>query len=349
MQSTTNVSTRHTLSIQLAWLSAGVLFLLWISIRWLGDLVWWTLPLLYGPRWIAGVCFAGLLPALYLTPRHAVRIAVPMLLVFGFGILDFNVPVGRLLPAQTAGAASFRVLQLNAGGGRNEEKISAILAEIARLQPQVMTIVECSPSLARALQTSDGWQVYTSASRICFASRWPVQEWRIRDPRDFWKMNGAGAIASAIVTSPQGTAIRVGVVHLETPREALQEYFDISAIPTLGTITRNNIAQRELESEVARGWIFEGDAMPTLVSGDFNLPVESAIYRRHWGDLTNAFSHAGFGTGATKLTRLWGSRIDHVLATPEFSIPAAGTGRHVYADHLPVFADFSLPPPSGNL
>jgi hypothetical protein len=50
-----------------------------------------------------------------------------------------------------------------------------------------------------------------------------------------------------------------------------------------------------------------------LVAGDFNLPIESAIYRQYWGDYTNAFSRSGIGTGRTKSTRLFGVRIDHIL------------------------------------
>jgi endonuclease/exonuclease/phosphatase (EEP) superfamily protein YafD len=83
--------------------------------------------------------------------------------------------------------------------------------------------------------------------------------------------------------------------------------------------------------------------LPTIVAGDFNLPVESAIYRTHWGDLRNAFSRAGIGTGYTKHTRYWGVRIDHVLASGDIGTHRSFVGRDVGSDHLPLIADLVLP------
>jgi endonuclease/exonuclease/phosphatase (EEP) superfamily protein YafD len=139
-----------------------------------------------------------------------------------------------------------------------------------------------------------------------------------------------------------GGIIRVGVVHLETPRDALDQFPDLSAIPTLGNVTRQNMAQRERESRVAREWIFRGDVYPTIVAGDFNLPIESAIYRRHWSDLRNAFSRSGVGLGYTKRTRLWGIRIDHILTTDHFVTDRVYLGQDVGSDHRPLLAVLSL-------
>ena len=53
-----------------------------------------------------------------------------------------------------------------------------------------------------------------------------------------------------------------------------------------------------------------------LVLGDFNMPPDSAIYRRCWSDFSNAFDSAGFGFGSTHFTHRTAVRIDHVLAGP---------------------------------
>ena len=159
---------------------------------------------------------------------------------------------------------------------------------------------------------------------------------------DFWKQSGSGAIARATLATPAGV-VRVGVVHLETPRDALDNFGDLSTIPTLGPVTRQNTEQRELESRVAREWIFRGEALPTIVAGGFHLPIESAIYRRHWSGLRNAFSRGGLGIGNTKRTRRWGIRIDHILTTDDFVTHHARIGRDVGSDHRPVSAELSLP------
>jgi endonuclease/exonuclease/phosphatase (EEP) superfamily protein YafD len=313
----------------------------WACVAILGDRVWWTLPLLYGPRWAAGLLFAGLLPALVWARPSALKAGLLMLPLFVFGLLDLRVPYGTF---EAERDLSVRVMELNSGGGvpgQREAKVAAILAEIERSQPQFVVIAECSVSTARALKEVEGWFVERSNTGLCFASRWRLIKWETRDPRDIWKMNGSGAIARAIVASPAGT-VRVGLVHLETPREALEEFMDLSSIPALGDQTRHNIAQRELESTLAREWIFAGEDFPTIVAGDFNLPVESAIYRRHWSDLRNAFSRSGLGTGYSKQTSFWGSRIDHILTTADIVTRKAWTGQSVGSDHLPVYADLSL-------
>ncbi|MES2625205.1 MAG: endonuclease/exonuclease/phosphatase family protein [Pseudomonadota bacterium] len=325
-----------------AWLSVALMLAAWVCIELLGDRVWWTLPLLYGPRWAAGALFAGLLPALLWARPSAVKAGLVMTPFFVFGLLDVRVPYGNFDANE---ALPVRIMELNSGGGvrgQREGKVSSILAELERSQPQFVVIAECNSSISDALKESGDWYVRSSNTRLCFASRWEVTQWEVRDPKDIWKMKGSGAIARATIATPGG-ALRVGLVHLETPREALEEFMDLSNIPTLGEQTRKNIAQRELESMLAREWIFAGDKLPTIVAGDFNLPVESAIYRRHWSDLRNAFSRSGFGTGYSKQTSFWGSRIDHILTTSDIVAEKAWTAASIGSDHLPVFADLTLP------
>ena len=80
---------------------------------------------------------------------------------------------------------------------------------------------------------------------------------------------------------------------------------------------------------------------PVIIAGDFNMPVESTIYRRFWSGLGNVFEDAGFGFGYTKRENRWiRARIDHVLyAERWFDGTAAETGPDVGSDHLPVIAE----------
>jgi endonuclease/exonuclease/phosphatase (EEP) superfamily protein YafD len=82
---------------------------------------------------------------------------------------------------------------------------------------------------------------------------------------------------------------------------------------------------------------------PVIVAGDFNLPVESAIYRANWGDLRNAFSMCGRGFGHTKAIRLFAIRIDHVLTSEHWGCATARVVSSPYGgDHAPLVVDLVL-------
>jgi len=325
-----------------AWSSMAAMVAAWAAVSLLGDRVWWTLPFLFGPRWLAAVLFVGLFPALLLARRSALRAGAAMALIFFFGLMDLRLGLARLEPGQDV---TIRVMELNSGAGSGGgPAVEQVLAEIDRVQPDVVVVAECSAALGDALSGIKGWHLRRATSSVCVASRHTMLSWEERDPMDFWKESGSGAIARATVETPRGV-IRVGAVHLETPRDALDQFPDLSAIPTLGNVTRRNIAQRERESRVAREWIFSGETLPTIVAGDFNLPIESAIYRRHWGDLRNAFSRSGVGFGNTKETRLWGIRIDHILTTDHFVTDRVHLGQDVGSDHLPLVAELTFSTP----
>jgi endonuclease/exonuclease/phosphatase (EEP) superfamily protein YafD len=82
---------------------------------------------------------------------------------------------------------------------------------------------------------------------------------------------------------------------------------------------------------------------PLVIAGDFNMPVESRVYARHWGDLENAFSTAGIGFGWSRLMVRFQVRIDHVLVAGGVHAVRAGLGPDLGSDHLPVVAAIRLP------
>jgi vancomycin resistance protein VanJ len=85
-----------------------------------------------------------------------------------------------------------------------------------------------------------------------------------------------------------------------------------------------------------------GDSAPD-VFGDFNMPLESAIFRRCWSPLADAFSTAGWGFGFTKTSekRGWsyGARIDHVLFSPPWRCLRCWVAGDIGSDHLPLVAE----------
>ena len=73
--------------------------------------------------------------------------------------------------------------------------------------------------------------------------------------------------------------------------------------------------RKRVSQEVQR--VIATQALPLIIAGDFNMPVESTIYRRLWGAYVNAFSITGYGYGWSEKAPVRGIpiavRIDHVL------------------------------------
>src|SRR5262245_26959599 len=156
-----------------------------------------------------------------------------------------------------------------------------------------------------------------------------------RDPKDVWEMGGSGVIVRYEIQAPWGV-VNIVNVHLETVREGLAEVMHRAwrGAPALVA----NIRQRDFESGLARAWTERGSP-PLVVMGDFNMPIESAIYQRHWSSFTNACSEAGFGFGAARAPFWHGIRIDHVLLGSGWECLRAKVGRDLGGDHRPMVVD----------
>ena len=157
-----------------------------------------------------------------------------------------------------------------------------------------------------------GWRFYYGGD-LCLVSRYPFDVLDVRDPDNAWRSSGREPFRFEIET-PMGR-FQLLNVHLQTIRSGLDALRAGSwqALPQLA----GNREESAFESRAARERT-RGGTEPIVVAGDFNLPVESAIYRAHWGDLRNAFSSCGRGFGHTKFTSLFGVRIDHVLTSDEW-------------------------------
>jgi vancomycin resistance protein VanJ len=318
-----------------------ILLLLTLLVLWgLGDRWWGALPLLYGPRWPLVL----LVPLPLLTMRHdrrraLIATAIGALLVLL--VLDVRLP-WRALFSWGGGEQSSRIVivEWNAQGGGDD--VAANVASLMVRAPAAMVISECRSGLASILSKLDNYSLH-AVSDACLITNRPVIEWSPRDPSDFWRAYGSGAIGRLVI-DVDGREVVLGGVHLETPREALEELFFLS----LGGFIRIDAEKREirdLESQAARAWIAPPtERRPVIVAGDFNLPVESAIYRRWWGDLTNAFSSRGAGLGWTKVTRLFGVRIDHILVGNGVAVESIVLGDAMGSDHRPVIATLRIPP-----
>jgi endonuclease/exonuclease/phosphatase (EEP) superfamily protein YafD len=294
--------------------------------------------LLFMGRWVFLLPLVALVPAaLWLRRDLLLPLGLAAIVVVG-PIMGFRAGWRRLLPAPDG--TPLRVVTYNAGGGA---VLAQVLPEVlAQWQPHVVALQECGDMLGAAVRLSAGWHQYVGRD-LCLLSRFPVREASVMDrsgldrvkQSEAKEIGGAGYVVRFVLDGPRGP-IRVGNLHLETPRKGLEGLMerDLRRL-------RMNTEIRDIESHLARQWVEQG-AGPLLVLGDFNTPVESRIYRQHWGHLTNAFSVAGTGFGMTKHNGWIRVRIDHVLASDAWRVNRVQLGRETYSDHRPLVVDLTL-------
>jgi vancomycin resistance protein VanJ len=125
-------------------------------------------------------------------------------------------------------------------------------------------------------------------------------------------------------------------IHLASPRGGLQKVMWQSRIGPRRVAENSELRRtqsRTLSHEVA------GVSSSVLIVGDFNLPVESAIYRDYWGKYEDAFSRAGWGIGNTFFGKWESVRIDHVLSGAQWRCRRSWVGPDVGSPHRPVIAE----------
>jgi endonuclease/exonuclease/phosphatase (EEP) superfamily protein YafD len=308
-----------------------------IALPVLGDR-WWPFTLiLFGPRWALALPLLVLAPAaLALHRRSLIPLAAAGIVVVG-PILGLVLPLGSLVQEERAG--HLRVVTFNIGRVRRDP--SALKSFVGAVRPDVLALQECGGNAAQLAQAFPGWSVHVE-SGMCLVSRHPIRAVESRDPRDVWQRGGSGAIVRATIEILPGTApgapetITLVSLHLETVRDAIEAL--VHGAWRGAAEHDRNVELRAWESSLAREWV-DAAAHPVVIVGDFNMPVDSAIYGRFWGGFENAFSRAGVGFGATKRTRWFGVRIDHILAGRGWTAERAWVGPDLGSDHLPLVAE----------
>lgn len=306
-----------------------------LLIHWLSDVWWPATLLLYAPRWIWATPLVLLVPAALRWRRRLLWVLAATALVWLVPVAGWVPPSLRVL-AGSDQPPELRVVTYNMGEGHFAP--GEIVAWLDDIAPQIAVFQECAQLIepVRKLLTERGWRVEVQQGS-CMASRYPIRRVEARDPTAIWKMYGSGIVVRYEVETP-GRVVNVINVHLATVRQGLNAilYRRWGGVSEL----ESNIEQRELESMLAHAFALQSTG-PLVVAGDFNMPVESAIYRQHWSDLTNAFSCAGYGFGTSKETRWHGIRIDHVLLGPGWFCLRTRVGPHLGGDHRPMIADLA--------
>jgi vancomycin resistance protein VanJ len=290
----------------------------------------WVIPtlFLFGPRWVVALPLVIVAPlAVVSRSWWAVGFTILAAVLVAGPLTGGNLGVGPLLAPDRPAVARLRVVTWNMGGVKAGLAFRQFIEDT---DPDLLVLQEADHQMD-AGSFRPGWQI-TPSGGLRVASRYPVRPIDALDYRDF---EASAAIGRYVVATPEGELTLVNV-HLPTVRPGVEAALG-SKLRNLGPL-RDVIRQRADASAKVRGWVGEPHA-DLLLAGDFNMPVESRIYRADWGGFSNAFSEAGTGWGTTKQTHWFGVRIDHVLYSLPWRCRHVEVGPDLGSDHRPLIAD----------
>ena len=317
---------------------------IWVLITQVSERWWLGCALTYLPRvpyvipsLILAVCAFRWRPKLIWVNLAAAGLAVGPLAGFQ--------PPSPWQATAPASALTLRVLSCNIQ--EYEPDFPTVLQEISAFHPDVVAFQEASSENGLLLAYFQDWHTL-HVDEFWIASEYPIRLVGTCESAAFGNMTAV----KIEVSTPAGPVL-LSNVHQMTARHGLS---GLRSIETLlnGKGPRGVERMTRLRDEEARktrAFVMEGLAtVPAIILGDFNMPVSSHLFQRHWGDLTNAFEVAGVGFGYTSPCdnhRLWPDhcpwlRIDHILSTGHWDVLECRVGTQDGSDHHMITARLSL-------
>lgn len=330
------VNPRHAHLVRVAAWSALGLAVLATAVLWgLGDRTWLGTALLFGPRWLLLLPVLAVVPAaLLLRPRSLGPLLLALLVTAG-PFMGGRTGVRSLFAF--GGEPVLRVVSFNAEGRR--ETLMRLVRMMEQEDIAIGAVQECDLEPALFEQVFMGWHTHAGLT-MCVVSRYPVTSaepmaWEELAAVEESGLGGSGLAVHYRIAAPDGE-IHLVNVHLETPRKGLESlrYGMTTARVADNTILRGIGSRRVFAS-------LGDDLGGVLVLGDFNMPVESAIYRESWAALGNAFSRAGRGFALTRENGWIRVRIDHILYGRAWTARRSWMGPDLGSDHRPILADLT--------
>jgi endonuclease/exonuclease/phosphatase (EEP) superfamily protein YafD len=236
----------------------------------------------------------------------------------------------------------FPVMGMAVGGSRRSERPirvgsynvffgkagrPALVDEIAAMPVDVLIIQAAFGSLGERLRERLPDRVIQQDGELALVSRFPLRGVEVPPPLP----DGTRSMfVKYVIDTPEG-ALRVVNVHAYSPRHALFGDHE----------SGDDIAQRDgqIGAAVAAA---RSDVPPYIIAGDTNLPALSAIGRRHFTGLTDAFADVGFGFGYTFPAKRPWMRIDRVLGSDGVRFADVRVGPRGASDHRPMFVGLEL-------
>lgn len=293
---------------------------------------WLPTVMAFGPRWPLLAPGLLCLPLALVFRRWAMAGACALALLLTAGpYMGLSFPFPRHQAEGSAEPKTLRIGTFNIQGRDIQEPW--VESKLKAIDADVVALTECEGEQHKG----DLFGYHTvNVYGICLFSKLPVKSFDARNPEDAWAKSGSGVILHAVLEY-EGRPFHVVGLHLATVRGGLNSlrYLEFDGMD-------QNIELRRWESETARAYTNEKADGPLVVMGDFNMPVESSIYEQFWGDLTNSYDECAFGYGATKHTRWFGVRIDHVLTSDAWRCHDVEILDGSGSDHTPIIATLEL-------
>jgi vancomycin resistance protein VanJ len=317
------------------YLAIAVMLFLFMCLA--GDHWWLATMLLFGPRWFAAIPLAILLSLVaFCNYRLLIPLCLGALVVFG-PFMGFCIGLGK---SRNFGSPVIRIFTCNIDSGTfNPDALSRLIKES---NADIVALQECPREVRLMLQLPSGWHGVQEGELAVF-SRFPLKQgktYQSMHPSHKWPRE---SLLECLVQAPGGD-LAFYTLHLPSPRYGLQNILDRKTIISL---SRKDL----LNSETENRWrtareiehIVSSQVLPVIVAGDFNMPVESPMYREVWKGYINSFSKTGLGYGWSERSSVRGIplavRIDHVLTTNVIVPKMCKVGPDVGSDHLPLIAD----------
>jgi endonuclease/exonuclease/phosphatase (EEP) superfamily protein YafD len=298
------------------------------------DLWWPASVFLFAPRWLCMLPLLVLLPAAWLLRRKGLLVPLGLAAAVIAGPVTGLCFPWRALLSPAPPGPHLRVLTCNLHGSSAVDP-QALEDFVLASSADVVALQEWPEAAASSLGDWPGWHRHVTR-RLFLASQFPIR--RVTD-LGLDSYGPDGSVTRYDLETPAGV-VHFFSLHLASPREGIYE--TIHECRKGPAEVRANSARRWQQSEyVARHTA--GLDGPVLLAGDFNTPPESAIFRRVWGDFSDAFGAAGWGWGYTFAGAHTRVRIDHVLAGQGWHCDRCRVGPHVGSPHRPVLADLIWP------
>ncbi len=311
----------------LSWFYLIAMLALWLFLHFAGDRWWIATLVLFGPLWVFALPLGILLPLALFMRRRSLPVLLLGGLIVVLPIMDFCIPWRPFVSKSPAGTP-LRVLTCNTHYRLLNPKALADLIDATH--PDVIALQEWPSHNAKPVFGDAAWYTIKDGE-FCLASKFPI--------RKFAEVISEPGWLSAVcfeIQMPTGGPIYFINVHLASPHPAFQSALSREA---RGRDEVHRDSQRRLEGAQAVQRYAASLNGPVILAGDFNLPINSSVYRDHLSRYTDAFATAGLGFGWTYHARWTDTRIDHILADTNWHCVKCWVGPDVGSPHKPVIAD----------
>lgn len=283
----------------------------------------------YAPRWLVllllPLCLFRKEPSKSFISSIALTTLVNILVLFDFSL--------ALPPKANVNSAThtYKIATFNVASGRVDA--AAIIAWYQNEDLDALLLQESTPAALK--QKLPANLTLDCHSKLCLLTQHNFKAVRQLDRR---ALQGWGHYATHYLLLLDEVEVDLVNLHLNTPRHGFElVHAPISNYSAIIRAYKNQVFESMVASE-----LINDDQGMSIIGGDFNLTQQSRIYQQYWSEWSNSFDKVGFGVGYTKNSRLFGSRIDHILTGSRIKPVNAEIQSSMGSDHRPLVLEFTL-------